>query len=74
MTSTQHDWFTEIIDITLYKYNSIDLKLWGIINRDAKSRPIGEGSRLVPRDRMEEYLHYAFKSDINRFNTVSDIT
>ena len=73
MTSTKNDWFTEIIDITLYKYNSIDLKLWGIINRDAKSRSIGEGSRLVPRDRMEEYLHYAFKSDINRFNTVSDI-
>ena len=22
------DKFTEIIDITLYKYNSIDLKLW----------------------------------------------
>lgn len=73
MTSTQNDWFTEIIDITLYKYNSIDLKLWGIINRDAKSRAIGDNSRLVPRDRMEEYLHYAFKSDINRFNTVSDI-
>lgn len=73
MTSTQNDRFTEIIDITLYKYNSIDLKLWGIINRDAKSRAIGDNSRLVPRDRMEEYLHYAFKSDINRFNTVSDI-
>ena len=31
--STTNDYFTEIVDVTLYKYNSIDLKLWGIIQR-----------------------------------------
>jgi hypothetical protein len=71
--STQNDWFTEVINITLYKYNSIDLKLWGIINRDLKSRSTGEDSRLVTKDRMLEYLNYAFQSDLNRFHTVSDV-
>lgn len=71
--STQSDWFTEIIDITLYKYNSIDLKLWGIINRDAKSRNIGSGGKLVSKDRMLEYINYAFKPDVERFKAVSDI-
>lgn len=71
--STQNDWFTEIIDITLYKYNSIDLKLWGIISRDVKSRNIGSGGKLVSKDRMLEYINYAFKSDVERFKAVSDI-
>lgn len=71
--STPKDNFTEIIDITLYKYNSIDLKLWGIINRDSKSRKTGPDSRLVSKDRMLEYLNYGFKSDINRFHAVSDV-
>lgn len=71
--STQNDWFTEVIDITLYKYNSIDLKLWGIINRDVKARTAGEDSMVVTKDRMLEYLNYGFKPDLNRFHTVSEI-
>ena len=66
------DKFTEIIDITLYKYNSIDLKLWGIINRDSKTRKTGENSVLVSKDRMMSYLNHEFKRDVNRFHSVSD--
>jgi len=66
------DKFTEIIDITLYKYNSIDLKLWGIINRDSKTRKTGENSVLVSKDRMMSYLNSEFKRDVNRFHSVSD--
>ena len=66
------DKFTEIIDITLYKYNSIDLKLWGIINRDSKTRKTGENSVLVSKDRMLSYLNDEFKRDVNRFHSVSD--
>lgn len=66
------DKFTEIIDITLYKYNSIDLKLWGIINRDSKTRKTGENSVLVSKDRMMSYLNNEFKRDVNRFHSVSD--
>lgn len=67
------DQFTEIIDITLYKYNSIDLKLWGIISRDTKTNKTGVNSMLISKDRMLDYLNTAFKSDINRFNAVSDV-
>lgn len=71
--SIENDYFTEVIDIMLYKYNSIDAKLWGIINRDAAARPTGSGSMLVGRDRMSEYLNYAFKQDIARFQTVGEV-
>ena len=68
-----NDIFTEIIDITLYKYNSIDLKLWGIISRDTKSRQMTSNSYLVGKDRMEQYLNKKFQDEVNRFSTVSDI-
>lgn len=71
--SIQHDYFTEVIDIMLYKYNSIDVKLWGIIKRDATARSTGNGSMLISKERMVDYLNYAFKQDIARFQTVSDI-
>jgi len=67
------DTFTEIIDITLYKYNSIDLKLWGIINRDSETTSSGLNSKLVTKERMYQYLNNAFSHDINRFNAVSDV-
>jgi len=68
-----NDHFTEIIDITLYRYNSIDLKLWGIINRDTKSRSMTPNSMLVAKERMETYLNHKFSHDVNRFRTVSDV-
>lgn len=67
------DYFTEIIDITLYKYNSIDLKLWGILNRDSEVKRTNEDSVLVSKDRMLQYLEYGFKKDVNRFKAVSGI-
>ena len=68
-----NDIFTEIIDITLYKYNSIDLKLWGIISRDTNSRSMTSFSFLVSKDRMEQYLNKKFSNEVNRFRTVSDV-
>jgi len=73
--STQNDTFSEIIDVTLYKYNSIDLKLWGIILRGYVSKNHGPGaSRVVSVTTMRDYLTSYFKKDINRFNAVSDTT
>jgi len=67
------DHFSEVIDITLYKYNSIDLKLWGVIMRDFKTRSTGDKSMLVSKDRMLEYLQVGFRDDVNRFSAVSDV-
>lgn len=68
-----NDHFTEIIDITLYRYNSIDLKLWGIISKDTKSRAMTGTSYLVAKERMEQYLNKRFQVEVNRFRTVSDV-
>lgn len=70
--STTVDTFTEIIDITLYKYNSIDLKLWGIITRNYNARITAENSRLIKKEGMKSILQNHFKEDINRFLAVSD--
>lgn len=66
------DTFTEIVDITLYKYNSIDLKLWGIITRNFTSTIMDEDSRVVSKTQLEDHLKKYFSKDINRFKAVSD--
>lgn len=66
------DTFTEIVDITLYKYNSIDLKLWGIITRNFTSTIMDEDSRVVSKTQLEGHLKKYFSKDINRFKAVSD--
>lgn len=67
------DYFTEIIDITLYKYNSIDLKLWGILQRDAEVKKSNEETVIVSKKRMLQYLELGFRKDVNRFHAVSGI-
>ena len=74
MSTGINDTFTEIIDVTLYKYNSIDLKLWGIILRGYTSKIKSDTSRVVSVRDMREYLSTYFKKDINRFHAVSDTT
>jgi hypothetical protein len=68
------DVFTEVIDITLYKYNSIDVKIWGLIQRDVVNKKLTEESYLVPVHQMQQYLHKWFSYDINRFQSVNDMT
>ena len=72
--STQNDTFSEIVDVTLYKYNSIDLKLWGIILRGYVNKVTSETSRVVSIDTMRKYITGYFSNDINRFHAVSDTT
>lgn len=72
MFTENKDDFSEVIDITLYKYNSIDIKLWGLITRDMSSRKLSPDSYLVSIDKMQQYLNKWFAVDINRFQSVSD--
>ena len=65
------DFFTEIIDITLYKYNSIDLRLWGILQRDSEAKKSNDETVIVSKKRMLQYLELGFKKDVNRFHAVS---
>lgn len=73
MSTLSKDIFSEVIDITLYKYNSIDLKLWGILGRSSGTKKLDEDSILVSRDDMQKALRGFFRAEINRFQAVSDV-
>ena len=73
MFTENKDDFSEVIDITLYKYNSIDVKLWGLISRDVSTKKLTETSYLVPVNRINEYINKWFSSDVTRFQSVNDI-
>lgn len=68
------DLFSEVIDITLYKYNSIDVKIWGLIQRDNNNKKLTEEAYLVNVNQMRQYIGKWFSIDINRFQAVSDMT
>jgi len=66
------DYFSEVIDITLYKYNSIDIKLWGLISRDSDCKKLTEDAYLVPVDKIKNYINKWFHQDVNRFQSVNE--
>ena len=68
------DYFSEVVDITLYRYNSIDIKLWGLISRDFECKKLGEDVYLVPINKMQQYINKWFMSDVNRFQSVSEVS
>ena len=74
MSTEIKDTFTEIVDITLYKYNSIDLKLWGIMSRDTGAKKVSDDALLISVEALNKYLLKHFRTEINRFQSVSDIT
>lgn len=74
MYTENKDDFSEVIDITLYKYNSIDIKLWGLIKRDTESKKLTTDSHLVPVHRMQQYMNKWFSAEINRFQSVGDVS
>lgn len=74
MYTENKDDFSEVIDITLYKYNSIDIKLWGLIKRDTESKKLTTDSHLVPVNRMQQYMNKWFSAEINRFQSVGDVS
>jgi hypothetical protein len=74
MSTTINDTFTEIVDVTLYKYNSIDLKLWGIILRGYTSKVHSDNWRVISADTLKTYITRNFSDDISRFKAVSDTT
>jgi len=68
------DIFTEVIDITLYKYNSIDVKLWGLIQRSINTKRITTDSYLISVDDMSEFINKWFASDVSRFQSVNEVS
>lgn len=72
MFTEDKDDFSEVVDITLYKYNSIDIKLWGLVTRDTLCKKLSDSSYLVPATRMKEYINKWFYTNVNRFQSVNE--
>lgn len=73
MSTGNRDNFSEVIDITLHKYNSIDLRLWGIISRFSTAKTLGDNTMLLSVDDLRKIIYNAFKSEISRFKAISDV-
>lgn len=73
MSTGNRDNFSEVIDITLHKYNSIDLKLWGIISRFSTTKTLGDNTVLLSVDDLKKIIYNGFKSEITRFKAISDV-
>jgi hypothetical protein len=74
MSIENKDDFSEVVDITLYKYNSIDIKIWGLIQRDVESKKLADESYLISASKMQIYINKWFSADVNRFQSVGEMS
>lgn len=74
MSIENKDNFSEVVDITLYKYNSIDIKIWGLIQRDPESKKLVDESYLISAKKMQMHINKWFSADVNRFQSVGEMS
>ena len=67
---TDKDTFAEVVDVTLYRYNSIDNKIWGILKRDTRHKKISDDSIIIRAGFLKQHLLKNFKSDLNRVESM----
>ena len=72
MYTQETDKFTEIVDITFYKYNSIDLKIWGLVKRNIGHKVLHDNSILVKASTLRNIIDTTFKQDLNRINAIAN--
>lgn len=72
MFTQSKDTFSEIIDITLYKYNSIDLKIWGLLKRHHNSKDLSTSSILISADDFKNNINQFFYDDLNRIDSIGE--
>jgi hypothetical protein len=62
--------FPEIISITLYKYNSIDSKLYTLIKNNCKNKA-HKGTIVVKAADINNILHAYFKDELDKISIIS---
>lgn len=72
MYTQNKDTFSEIIDITLYKYNSIDLKIWGLLKRYHNCKYLSANSILISANDLRIIINNNFIEDLNRIDATGD--
>ena len=71
---THKDNFTEVIDIILYKYNSIDSKLWSLLKRSVNHKKLSDESILIPYGEIKSIIVDNFSKDIDRIQATGGAT
>jgi hypothetical protein len=72
MYTQETDKFTEIVDITLYKYNSIDLKIWGLVKRNIGHKQLSENSIIIRADILKNIINTTFRYDLNKIDAIGE--
>lgn len=58
------------IDVTLYKYNYIDNRIWAQLNNQVDFIQVSDDSIIVSKDQLVAFLEANYMSDLNKFKSV----
>jgi len=70
MFTENKDTFSEVVDITLYRYNSVDNKIWGILKGFDSHKKLSKHSILISSDSLKAILLANFRKEINRVESL----
>jgi hypothetical protein len=70
MFTQNRDTFSEITDIVLYRYNSVDSKIWALIRKTNSFRNLDSDSILVDASAVRSILLNNFRKEINKFQAI----
>lgn len=70
MFTENKDTFAEVVDITLYRYNSVDNRIWAILKNSEAHKKLSKHSILVSSDSLKELLLAYFRKEINRVESL----
>ena len=70
MFTENKDTFAEVVDITLYRYNSVDNRIWAMLKGSEAHKSLSKHSVLVSNETLKEILLTHFKKEINRVESL----
>jgi len=70
MFTENKDTFAEVVDITLYRYNSVDNRIWAMLKNSEAHKSLSKHSVLVSNETLKEILLTHFKKEINRVESL----
>ena len=70
MFTENKDTFSEVVDVTLYRYNSIDNRIWAILKNYEGHKKLSKDSVLVSSESLKTLLLAHFRKEINRVESL----
>ena len=64
MFTENKDTFSEVVDVTLYRYNSIDNRIWAILKNYDGHKKLSKDSVLVSSESLKTLLLAHFRKEI----------